>query len=776
MRYSLIGLDCPNCAAKIERELRKEKGLEEVSVNFSSFSVELPESFEAKARSIISRVEPEVKLERDTENTVRCSLNGLDCANCAAKIETELKKIKGLENTRINFATKSVELPVELFKQAGEVIARVEPEIKLRKIEGCRVDPDQEDEKNKLWLIVGAGVLFFIGLIFNEPLHRTPFSWAEYVVLFPAYLFVGWPVIASAVKKLIRGQLFDESFLMTIATGGAIAIHQLPEAAGVMLFYAVGEYFQDRAVNRSRRSITALLNIQPEYANLKENGGTRRVKPGEVEVGQLIIIKPGEKVPLDGEIVEGSSFVDTSALTGESVPRKVEQGEKILAGMINSQGLLAVKVTKPFKDSSVARILNLVEKANERKAPTEQFITIFSNFYTPTVVGIAALIAIIPPLVIPGATFGEWFYRALVLLVISCPCALMVSIPLGYFGGIGGASKNGILVKGANFLDALADLDTVVFDKTGTLTKGVFGVTEIVPKNGFTGEEVLAAAAGAEIYSNHPIAQSIRAAAGSGDKKVSENEVTNYKEIPAHGIRATVKGRKILAGNDRLMHKEDIVHEDCDVVGTSVYVAIDGIYAGYIIISDELKEDAKETISGLKRLGIRQTVMLTGDEKTVAEKVSKELGLDGFYAELLPEDKVTKVEELEAGLKNKRKQKLAFVGDGVNDAPVITRADIGVAMGGLGSDAAIEAADVVLMEDAPSKLAKAVEIARRTGRIVRQNIYLALGVKGFFILLGGLGVASIWEAVFADVGVTVLAVFNASRTMRQRKSTKVSER
>ena len=518
------------------------------------------------------------------------------------------------------------------------------------------------------------------------------------------------------------------------------------------------------------------MNIQPEYANLKENGGTRRVKPGEVEVGQLIIIKPGEKVPLDGEIVEGSSFVDTSALTGESVPRKVEQGEKILAGMINSQGLLAVKVTKPFKDSSVARILNLVEKANERKAPTEQFITIFSNFYTPTVVGIAALIAIIPPLVIPGATFGEWFYRALVLLVISCPCALMVSIPLGYFGGIGGASKNGILVKGANFLDALADLDTVVFDKTGTLTKGVFGVTEIVPKNGFTGEEVLAAAAGAEIYSNHPIAQSIRAAAGSGDKKVSENEVTNYKEIPAHGIRATVKGRKILAGNDRLMHKEDIVHEDCDVVGTSVYVAIDGIYAGYIIISDELKEDAKETISGLKRLGIRQTVMLTGDEKTVAEKVSKELGLDGFYAELLPEDKVTKVEELEAGLKNKRKQKLAFVGDGVNDAPVITRADIGVAMGGLGSDAAIEAADVVLMEDAPSKLAKAVEIARRTGRIVRQNIYLALGVKGFFILLGGLGVASIWEAVFADVGVTVLAVFNASRTMRQRKSTKVSER
>lgn len=721
MRYSLIGLDCPNCAAKIERELRKIKGLEQVTVNFSSLSVELPENFETRARTAIKRVEPEVKLERNQETTIRCSLDGLDCANCAAKSETELNM----------------------------------------------------NEKNKLWLIVGAGVLFLTGLIFNEPLHQTPFSWAEYAVSLTAYFLVGWPVIASAIKKLIRGRLFDESFLMTIATGGAVAIHQLPEAAGVMLFYAVGEYFQDRAINHSRRSIAALLNIQPEYANLKANGSTRQVIPEEVEVGQLIIIKPGEKVPLDGEIIEGTSYVDTSALTGESVPRKVEPREKILAGMINGQGLLTVKVAKPFKDSSVSRILNLVEKANERKAPTEQFITLFSHYYTPVMVGIAALIAVVPPLVLPGETFGQWFYRALVLLVISCPCALMVSIPLGYFGGIGGASKNGILIKGANFLDALAELDTVVFDKTGTLTKGVFQVTEIVPKNGFTREEVIAAAAGAEMYSNHPIAQSIRRAAESDGERVSGNEVTSYREIPAHGISATVKGRKVLAGNDHMMHKENIVHEDCDIVGTSVYVAIDGVYAGYIIISDELKEDAGETISDLKKLGIRKTIMLTGDEKSVAEKVSRELGLDGFYAELLPEDKVTRVEELEASLKNRRKQKLAFVGDGVNDAPVIARADIGVAMGGLGSDAAIEAADVVLMEDAPSKLAKAVKIARRTGRIVRQNIYLALGVKGFFILLGGLGVASIWEAVFADVGVTVLAVFNASRTLRYGKSVKV---
>ncbi|HEX3045173.1 MAG TPA: heavy metal translocating P-type ATPase, partial [Bacillota bacterium] len=683
MRYSLVGLDCPNCAAKIERELRKVQGLEEVNVNFNSLSIELPENLETQARAVITRVEPGVKLEREQGSVIRCSLDGLDCANCAAKIETELHKEKGLENVKVNFTTKSVDLPTELFKRAGDVIVRVEPGIKLRRADGCRVSAEQEEseEKNKLWLIVGAGVLFLIGLIFNEPLHQTPYSWAEYAVLLPGYLLVGWPVVASAVKKLIRGQLFDESFLMTVATGGAIAIHQLPEAAGVMLFYAVGEYFQDRAINRSRCSITALMNIQPEYANVKENlganGGTRQVKPEEVEVGQLIIVKPGEKVPLDGEIVEGSSFVDTSALTGESVPRKVEQGEKILAGMINGQGLLTVKVAKPFKDSSVSRILNLVEKASERKAPTEQFITIFSNYYTPAVVGIAALIAIVPPLIIPGASFGQWFYRALVLLVISCPCALMVSIPLGYFGGIGGASRNGILVKGANFLDALAQVDTVVFDKTGTLTEGVFRVTEIVPKNGYNKDEVLAAAAGAEIYSNHPIAQSIRTSAENGGQKILENEVADYREIPAHGISATVKGRKVLAGNDRLLHKENIVHEDCDVVGTSVYVAINRVYAGYIIISDEIKEDARETIKSLKRLGVRQTVMLTGDEKSVAERVSRELGLDSFYAELLPEDKVTKVEELEAGLRNRRRQKLAFVGDGVNDAPVITRADIG---------------------------------------------------------------------------------------------------
>lgn len=702
---------------------------------------------------------------------MRYLLEGLDCPSCAAKIEMELSKIQSLEKVKINFAAKSLELPSELVDKAEKVIAAVEPEVKLVKAEGRRIYHQTEEtkEKNKLRLIGVAGLLFLIGLIYNEQLHRTLFSWAEYLVLLTAYFLVGWPVLAGAVKKMIRGQLFDESFLMTIATIGAIAIHQLPEAAGVMLFYSIGEYFQNRAVNRSRRSITALLNIQPEYANLKENGESRQVKPEEVAVGRLIIVKPGEKIPLDGEIVEGLSFVDTSALTGESVPRKVEPGENVLAAMVNGQGLLTVRVTKPYKESSVARIMDMVEKAGERKAPTEQFITIFSHYYTPVVVGIAFLIALLPPLLMPGAIFSQWFYRALVLLVISCPCALMVSIPLGYFGGIGGASRNGILVKGANYLDALAKLDTVVFDKTGTLTKGVFRVKEIVPRNGYSKEEILETAAGAETYSNHPIAESIRKAVA--DKEISKVEVTDYHEIPAHGICATVNGYKVIAGNDRLLHRENIEHEveDCGIVGTSVYIAIDGKYAGYILISDELKDDARKTISRLKQLGVIKTVMLTGDEHSVAERVSRELGIDSFFAELLPEDKVRKVEELETELKKRGTQKLAFVGDGINDAPVITRADIGVAMGGLGSDAAIESADVVLMEDAPSKLAMGVEIARRTRSIVQQNIYLALGVKGFFIFLGTLGVANIWEAVFADVGVTILAVFNASRTLYKGK-------
>ncbi|HHT05841.1 MAG TPA: cadmium-translocating P-type ATPase [Hydrogenispora sp.] len=690
---------------------------------------------------------------------MRCTLDGLDCVNCAAKIERELNKNPGLEHVKVKFVTKSIELPEEHFAVAQEVIARLEPGVRLRKGQDAE---DAPEKKNLLPLWI-SGVLFVIGFVFNEQLHNTPYSWLEYLVLLTSYFLVGWPVITGALRNLVRGEVFDENFLMTLATAGAIAIHQLPEAAGVMLFYAIGEYFQEKAVNRSRRSIRALLDIQPEYANLKENGTTRQVRPDEVAVGQTIVVKPGERVPLDGEVVAGTSLVDTSALTGESTPRKMEAGATILAGMVNGEGLLTVKVTRPYQDSSVARILHLVEEAGERKAPTEQFITVFARYYTPLVVAAAVLIAVVPPLFIPGATFSTWLYRALVLLVISCPCALVVSIPLGYFGGIGGASRHGILIKGANYLDALGNAHTVVFDKTGTLTKGVFRVTEVRPRNGFTPEEVLTAAAWAEVFSNHPIAHSLREAYG---REIPVDLVRDYQEIPAHGISAVVAGKHVLAGNDRLMHREAIDHEDCEVQGTIVYVAIEREYAGYIVIADELRDDAKTAVEDLKALGVQKVFMLTGDDTTVAARVADQLQLDGFQAELLPEDKVTRLEELMAELPNRKQQKLVFVGDGVNDAPVITRADIGVAMGGLGSDAAIEAADVVLMEDAPSKLTRAIEIARRTRRIIRQNIYVALAVKAFFLFLGAFGVATIWEAVFADVGVTLLAVFNASRTLR----------
>lgn len=695
---------------------------------------------------------------------MRYILEGLDCANCAMKIEAELQKVSGLEGIKINFATRSLEMDPEYMETAARIIGRIEPGVKL-------VPPDRKKSDiartgiNEEKRLILAGILFLIGLVFNQPLHQTPFSWLEYLTLLPSYFLVGWPVLRRAFQKIIRGELFDENFLMAIATMGAIAIHQLAEAVGVMLFYALGEYYQGKAVGRSRRSIKALLDIQPEYANLFVDGsGILRVSPDEVQVDQTILIKPGEKVPLDGKILEGESLADTSALTGESVPRRLMAGDQILAGMINGGGLLTVKVTAPYRESSIARILTLVEKASERKAPAEQFITSFAHYYSPLVVALAVMTAIIPPLVLPGTTWNQWIYRALVLLVISCPCALVISIPLSYFGGLGGASRHGILVKGANFLDIMARLHTVVFDKTGTLTQGVFKVTEIVAQNGYTKEELLRIAAEAEVYSNHPIAHSIREAYG---KEISTESVTEYREIPAHGISALVAGKRVLAGNDRLMHLQGIVHHDCQVEGTIVYLAVDSVYAGYIIIDDEIKEDAYQAISDLRKLGVQKIYMLTGDDQTVARSVAAKLGLDGYYAELLPEDKVARIEELLSAIPHSSHSKLAFVGDGVNDAPVITRADLGVAMGALGSPAAISAADLVLMDDRPSQLGVGLRLARRTRKIVYQNIYVALGVKAFFILLGSMGVASIWEAVFADVGVTLIAVFNAMRTMKR---------
>jgi Zn2+/Cd2+-exporting ATPase len=615
--------------------------------------------------------------------------------------------------------------------------------------------------KQELIPVILVASLFIFGFTFENTLHATPFSFAEYLVFIPAYLLSGWSVLTGAGKNILRGKFFDEFFLMTIATIGAIAIHKLPEAVGVMLFFKVGELFQEYAVGRSRTSIKSLLEIRPDYANLKIDSSLQKVSPESVKINDLIVVKPGEKIPLDGEIIEGYSQIDTSALTGESVPKTVREGETVLAGMLNQTGVITIKVTKLFGESSIARILELVENASARKAPTQKFITKFASYYTPFVVFASLALAIIPPLIIPGATRVEWVYRALILLVISCPCGLVISIPLGYFGGVGGAAKRGILVKGAAYLDTLTQVKTVVFDKTGTLTKGVFKVSDVVTKNGFTSSELMSVAVQVESQSNHPVAKSIIQAYG---QNVDISSVKDYQEIAGHGIRALVKDRTVIAGNDKLLHRENISHDTCNVEGTVVHLAVDNHYAGYIAIADEIKNDAASAISSLKKLGVEKTVMLTGDNKIVAANVARQLGLDNYMAELLPEDKVEAIEKIIA--QSGKDNKVAFVGDGINDAPVIARADVGIAMGGLGSDAAIETADVVIMNDSPSKIAEAIQVARKTHSIVWQNIIFALAVKGLFIILGAIGLATMWEAVFADVGVALAAIFNATRVLK----------
>ncbi|MEG4046472.1 MULTISPECIES: heavy metal translocating P-type ATPase [unclassified Microcoleus] len=607
-------------------------------------------------------------------------------------------------------------------------------------------------------------VLFIGGLIFEEKLHNTPYSIGEYLVFIPAYLLSGWNLLTSAGRNILRGRFFDENFLMTVATLGAVAIHKLPEAVGVMLFFKIGELFQEFAVGRSRQSIRSLLEIRPDSANLKAKSEIKKVSPETVAVGDIILVKPGEKIPLDGEIIDGNSQIDTSALTGESVPRTVKVGETVLAGTINQTGVLTVKVTKLFGESSISRILELVENARSKKAETEKFITKFASYYTPFVVFASLAVALIPPLFISGATNADrflWVYRALVLLVISCPCGLVISIPLGYFGGIGGAAKRGILVKGATFLDTLTAVKTVVLDKTGTLTKGVFKVAQIVTHNGFSQSELMEIAAKVESQSNHPVAKSIMEAYGG---KIDSSDVKDYEEIAGHGIRAKLNNQIVLAGNDRLLHRENIAHDACNAEGTVVHLAVDNRYAGYILIADELKEDAVQAIRDLKKLGVERIVMLTGDNQAVADSVAKKLGLDSYLAELLPEGKVEAIEKLIG--ESRKGDKIVFVGDGINDAPVLARADVGIAMGGLGSDAAIETADIVIMADAPSKVAEAIKIARKTHNIVWQNIIFAMVVKGIFIALGAFGLATMWEAVFADVGVALAAIFNATRVLK----------
>ena len=606
--------------------------------------------------------------------------------------------------------------------------------------------------------IIIAFVLFLFAM-----LVKFQNEWINNAIFIVSYLIVGFEILRKAVKNIFKGKVFDENFLMAVATLGAFAIGEFPEAVAVILFYQVGELFQDYAVDKSRKSIASLMDIRPDYANVVRDGKEEKVSPGEVKIGETILVKPGEKIPLDGFVIEGKSTLDTKALTGESVPREVAEGEQVLSGCINLNGVIKIEVTKEFGESTVSKILDLVENASSKKAKSENFITKFAAYYTPIVVIIAVILAIIPPLMIDGANFQDWLYRALSFLVVSCPCALVISIPLSFFGGIGGASKMGVLVKGSNYLEALSNAEIMVFDKTGTLTEGVFEVQNIEPI-GISKEELLKIAAYAEYYSNHPISKSIKKAY---NKEINEKEIIDSKEISGKGIEAKIGKKNVLAGNEKLMNEKGIKYEKCTHIGSVVYVAIDGKYMGHIVIADKIKEDAKRTIEELRKNNIKQTVMLTGDRKNIGEAVAKEIGIDKVYTELLPDGKVEKVEEL---LKTKSpKGKLAFVGDGINDAPVLAMADIGIAMGGLGADSAIEAADVVIMTDQPSKIISAMKLSKKTMRIVRENIIFAIAVKVLVLILTAVGLSSMWQAVFADVGVSVIAILNALRALRVKK-------
>jgi Cd2+/Zn2+-exporting ATPase len=612
---------------------------------------------------------------------------------------------------------------------------------------------------NLIRLFTGAAV-FAAGIIIEKITQDN--ANLSFFVLISAFIILGGDVVLKAVKNLFRAQVFDENFLMSLATIGAIIIGETPEAAAVMLFYQTGEYFQEMAVRKSKKSITDLMDIRPDFANLKKDGEIVKTAPDTITIGDMIIVKPGEKIPLDGIVIEGASMLDTSALTGESVPRKAEVSDAVLSGCVNMSGMLTIKVTKTFGESTVSKIINLVENAASKKAKTENFITKFARYYTPIVVVLALLLAVLPPL-FSGAEWRVWAHRALVFLVISCPCALVLSIPLGFFAGIGRAARNGILVKGGNYLEAFKNLDTVVFDKTGTLTKGVFKVTEIKSTDEFSGGELLEFAACAEVFSNHPIALSVMQEYRG---EINRDNLRDYTEIAGCGVSVYYKGKTILCGNKSLMSDNGIDFIESEKNGTKVYIAIDGVFAGCIVISDEVKSDSYSAVSALRERGVRKTVMLTGDNPQIAQTIARELGLDEAHGALLPHEKVSMVESLNG--KKRAGSKLAFVGDGINDAPVLSMADIGVAMGALGSDAAIEAADVVLMTDEPSKLATAIDIARFTGKVVRQNIIFILGIKAVFLILGAFGIVTMWEAVFADVGVSLLAVLNSMKIMYKK--------
>ena len=780
--YLLKGLDCPNCSAKIEKEVGELGGVASSTVNLMNQTLTV-QAGTSVATSLLDTVttivhshEPDVEVSEKTEPAVTkvYLLKGLDCPNCSAKIEKEVGELDGVTSSTVNLMNQTLtvqagtSVAASLLDTVTTIVHSHEPDVEVsekqleatapvKKDEKAAVYND-EDKKRTIRLAVGA-VVYAIGMALTV-FAKLP-TLAELAFLIVAYVILGWDVVWQAVKNITRGQVFDEHFLMSVSTIGAFAIGEYPEAVAVMLFYQVGEFFQSLAVKRSRKSISDLMDIRPDSATVKRNGVLQVVSPESVAVGEIIVVKPGEKIPLDGIVVDGESMLDTKALTGESVPRSIRKGDEALSGCINQSGLLTLKVTKSFGESTVSKITDLVENASARKAPTENFITTFARYYTPVVVGMAAVLAIIPPLVLGGG-WSEWLRRGFVFLIVSCPCALVISIPLTFFGGIGAASKRGVLVKGSNYLEALNKVSVVVFDKTGTLTKGVFEVANIIPAAGYQKEQVLEYATQAESYSNHPIAKSILATYG---KPIDQKQFSGFEEISGHGISVMVQGKKVLAGNSKLMESEKIAYAACDAAGTKFYVAADGSYVGCILIADEVKPDSKCAIAELKKIGVEKTVMLTGDDERIGKSVADELGLDAYYAQLLPDQKVEKLEMLD---KQKRQgSKLAFVGDGINDAPVLARADVGIAMGGLGSDAAIEAADVVLMTDEPSKLVEAIDVAKATKRIVMQNIVIALGIKSVFLVLGALGMAGMWEAVFGDVGVTIIAVLNAMRILKK---------
>lgn len=697
------------------------------------------------------------------------TLKGLDCPHCSAEIERAVGALEGVSRSAVNLMQQTLTVTSEvltadaLTPQVEQIVHTHEPEVEV--IAHAAEEPQahdhghgEEDTRLLLVRLCVSAVLFIAGLLAE---HAFQADTAALCLFVGTYLIAGYDVILRALKNIAHGKIFDENFLMTVSTVGAFAIGEYPEAAAIMLLYQIGEWFQGMAVRKSRRTISSLLDIRPDTANLVTAHGTEEVRAESVAVGAQIVVRAGERVPLDGVIVSGSSMLDTAALTGESVPRHATAGDAVRSGMVNQSGVLTVEVTAGFKDSTASRIIDLVENAAARKAPAENFITKFARYYTPVVVICAVLLALVPPLCF-AQPWAEWIRRACVFLIISCPCAVVLSIPLTFFGGIGAASKRGVLVKGSNYLEALSGVRTIAFDKTGTLTEGSFRVTEILPAAGFTAETLLETAAHAERHSDHPIAQSV-CAAYTGDYA---DEAAETEEIAGCGIRAVVHGQTVLLGNTRLMEQNGIAYTSCEAVGTKIYAAVGGQYAGCIVIADTVKQDAKAALDALKAAGITRTVMLTGDNRETAEQIAKQLGIDEVHAELLPEDKVTEIERLQKALP--AGEKLAFVGDGINDAPVLARADVGIAMGALGADAAIEAADVVLMTDEPLRLADAMETARRTKRIVTENLVFVLGVKLVLLVLGAFGIAGMWWAVFGDVGVTLLAVLNAMRMLRGR--------